>query len=141
MNVWFSNNPKCPVCRYDIRDYIETIPPEQPQPTSQEEEKSEEPEATFQEEEKYEEPVRNTRNTLRQENFNRYGVEHIDASNNLISNLSSITNILMSDLFRNERGSVTLDFVPLDGSNNQYSLWNDIFNLPTTETTRRPPPR
>jgi hypothetical protein len=124
LNAWFSNNPRCPVCRYDIRDYIErntTNLVEEPEPI------------TSEEEEKTQEPVRNLENTIRQQNSNRNGSE------NVLADLSTnITNLLMSDLLRNERATLSFDFFPLDGSNNSYSILNDIFNPPPPPP---PPPR
>jgi len=117
LNLWFSNNPRCPVCRYNIRDYREsnTTNIQEPEPTASEEE----------EEEKTQEPVRNSENTTRQQNVNS------NRSENVLSDLSTnITNLLMSDLLRNETATLSFDFFPLDGSNNSYSILNDILNPP-----------
>jgi hypothetical protein len=134
LNSWFRNHVRCPVCRYDIRNYIPRSQPliqeintsRRSSPDRENEEENEDDETKEPENDEEETDINNTRHdsqssggTTLHTAINEETSEQQDTQGELMNNLTNITENLIQSLLNNNRQSGT------------SGLYNEIvYNLP-----------
>jgi hypothetical protein len=132
IDSWFQSNVRCPVCRYDIRDYRSP-----PLPSATREERHRTTEPGSDEESKEEDDVEETKEDIprineneRTSNSTRRNVNTNNrriTSENVTNVLSNITEEILNNILQPSRGSGTRSFFDpsqnslfYDSSNNQF---------------------
>jgi uncharacterized Zn finger protein (UPF0148 family) len=123
LQQWFQNNVRCPICRYDIRDYVPVNNRrrrynfEHEEETKQEETKEEIPTAYSSE------SSDSTLHSASPEPRSRHTIPEPTDNTEFISNLTSVTENMLSDLFSSSFPNTRFNFngttYNVDVSNNE----------------------